>query len=250
MEGLLNIDLTSVSFLVACGISFMGGLLSFLSPCHLALVPVYISFITGLSVEELQAGSLGRSTGRVLAATLLFVLGFSTIYVGVGGVSGAFASFFGDLFTTHLHILEKIAGVVIILLGIYLLGFNRLGFLQSDLRLKVSKPANLIGSYIFGLAIAFGWTPCIGPIMLGILLIAATQGAIKGMLLLGLYSLGLAVPFVISSLALNAFLFLFKKSKGFFRAIEIASGALLIIAGILVFFGMLTEAISRVKVGG
>lgn len=250
MEGLLNTDLTSVSFLVACGLSFLGGLFSFLSPCHLALVPVYVSFITGISVEELESGSLGRSTWRVLAASLLFVLGFSTIYVGAGGVSGAFASFFGDLFTLHLHIVEKIAGVVVLLLGIYLLGFRKLGFLERDMRLRVSRPANLIGSYLFGLAIAFGWTPCIGPIMLGILIIAATQGALKGMFLLGLYSLGLAIPFVISSLALNAFFSLFRRMKGFLRGIEVASGILLVIAGALIFFGMLTEAVSNVKIGG
>lgn len=250
MEGLLNTDLTSVSFLLACGLSFLGGLLSFLSPCHLALIPVYVSFITGLSVEELEAGSLGRSTWRVLIASLLFILGFSTIYVGVGGVSGAFASFFGDLFTIHLHIVEKVAGVIVVLLGIYLLGFRNLGFLERDIRLRVSRPVNLFGSYLFGLAIAFGWTPCVGPIILGILLVAATQGALKGALLLGLYSLGLAIPFVISSLALNAFFSLFRKFKGFFKAVEVASGVLLIIAGVLVFFGMLTEAISQIKVGG
>ncbi len=243
LETLLNVDLGSLSFWAAAGFSFLGGVLSFLSPCVLPLIPAYISFITGISVEELQAGSLGKSTIRVLVASLLFVLGLSTVFVIVGGISGALTNFVAN----YMHILEKVAGVLIVLFGIYLLGFFKFGFMEQERKVHMSKPMNLVGSYILGLAFAFGWTPCIGPIIAGILVIAATQGVVKGMLLMAFYSLGLAIPFMISALALNAFFSLFKKVRKAFRAIEIASGVLLIIAGILVFFGILNQAVSLLQ---
>jgi cytochrome c-type biogenesis protein len=119
--------------------------------------------------------------------------------------------------------------------------------METERRVRLSRPVNIVGAYILGLAFAFGWTPCIGPIIAGILLIAATQGALKGMLLLLFYSLGLSIPFIISALALNAFFSVFKRIKRAFRVIEIISGALLIVAGILVFFGILSQAVSLLQ---
>jgi cytochrome c-type biogenesis protein len=243
LENLLNIDLSSVSFWAACGFSFLGGVLSFLSPCVLPLIPAYVSFISGISVEELTGQGLGKSTARVAIAALLFVLGLSTIFVIAGGISGVLSGFVAN----YMKIIEKVAGVLIVLFGIYMLGFFKFGFMETERRLKLSRPVNLIGAYILGLAFAFGWTPCIGPIIAGILLIAATQGAVKGMILLLFYSLGLAIPFIISALALNAFFSVFKKIKKVFRIIEIVSGVLLIAAGVLVFFGILSQAVSLLQ---
>ncbi|MGB9590231.1 MAG: cytochrome c biogenesis CcdA family protein [candidate division WOR-3 bacterium] len=243
LENLLNVDLSSVSFWAACGFSFLGGVLSFLSPCVLPLIPAYVSFISGISVEELTGQGLGKSTARVAIAALLFVLGLSTVFVVAGGISGALSSFVA----TYMKIIEKVAGVLIVLFGIYLLGFFKFGFMEQERRVRLPRPVNLVGAYLLGLAFAFGWTPCIGPIIAGILLIAATQGAVKGMILLLFYSLGLAIPFIISALALNVFFSVFKRIKKAFRVIEIISGALLIAAGILVFFGVLSQAVSLLQ---
>ena len=239
----MNVDLSSVSFWAACGFSFLGGVLSFLSPCVLPLIPAYVSFISGISVEELAGQGLGKSAVRVGIAALLFVLGLSTVFVVAGWISGALSSFVAN----YMKIIEKVAGVLIVLFGIYLLGFFKLGFMETERRLRLSRPVNLVGAYLLGLAFAFGWTPCIGPIIAGILLIATTQGAVKGMILLLFYSLGLSIPFIISALALNAFFSAFKRIKKAFRVIEIVSGILLIAAGILVFFGILSQAVSLLQ---
>lgn len=238
-ENLLShVDLSALGFWAALGVSFLGGILSFLSPCVLPLIPAYLTFITGLSVDELSGVSGKRAWGRVILASFLFVLGLSTVFVGVGGATGAFSSFFADLFSRYLPIMEKIGGVIIILFGIYMMGFFKIPFLEKELKARAGRPVNLLGSYLVGFSFAFGWTPCIGPILVGILLLASTQGLIKAVILLAAYSLGFSIPFLISALFVNGLMALIRRMGRAFRWVEMGAGALLVLAGVLVFLGV------------
>ncbi len=241
LENLLQgVDITALPLWFGFIVAFAGGLLSFLSPCVLPLVPAYISFISGVSVEELRSGKRKEAFWRVTVAALLFTLGLSVVFVIAGGIAGALTNFVAQ----YMSVIEKVAGVLIFLFGVYMLGFFKLGFLEQEHKIHLQRNVNLWGSFFVGLAFAFGWTPCIGPIIAGILMIAATQGALKGMVLLAFYSLGLAVPFIISALAINAFFAFLQRVRRAFRAIEIISGVLLMIAGVLVFFGILSQTVA------
>jgi cytochrome c-type biogenesis protein len=214
------------------------GLLSFLSPCILPLVPPYLTFIAGTTIEDVAYERVRRARRDVFLAAVLFVLGFSTVFVALG----ATASVFGQVLRAHIAALSLMAGIVIILMGFHFLGIFRLGFLYREKRVEVEKPLGLWGAYVMGLAFAFGWTPCIGPILAAILAIAASeQTAWRGAGLLAVYSLGLGVPFLIAALALEVFIGFLQKFRSYFGAVERIVGVLLIATGI----GFLTGAMQN-----
>lgn len=219
--------------------SFVAGFLSFISPCVLPLIPGYISFISGLTLEEMQGKVEAKSSrASVLAASLAFVLGFTVIFVAMG----ASASALGGWMSTHRGTIEKIAGGVLIVLGLHMMGVFRIRLLENDKRIHTStKPAGPIGAFVVGTAFAFAWTPCIGPILGGILTMAATRESVgEGMQMLAVYSLGLGVPFLLTSVAIDRFFSAAARIRRHYRTIELVSGGLLIIVGLLIFFGQFT----------
>ncbi len=215
-------------------IAFLGGLLSFLSPCVLPMVPSYLGFVTGLTLDEMS----GR---RRLAMThaILFVLGFSAIFI----LLGASATALGRALKYYELWVTRIGGGLIILFGLYMLGVFRLGFLAQEKRLHLQrKPIGFLGSVLVGMAFAAGWTPCIGPILGGILGLAATEAdASRGMLLLGAYSAGLAVPFLAAAWAVESFLGWFQRFRKYLPWVQRISGILLIIVGLLLISGQFTR---------
>jgi cytochrome c-type biogenesis protein len=214
------------------------GLLSFLSPCVLPLVPPYLTFIAGTTIEDVAYERVRRARRDVVLAAVLFVLGFSTVFVALG----ATASVFGEVLRAHIAALSLVAGIAIILMGLHFLGVFRLGFLYREKRVEVEKPLGLWGAYVMGLAFAFGWTPCIGPILAAILAIAASEEtAWRGAGLLAVYSLGLGVPFLVAAIALEVFIGFLKRFRAHFRTVERIVGVLLIATGI----GFLTGAMQN-----
>jgi cytochrome c-type biogenesis protein len=216
------------------------GLLSFLSPCVLPLVPPYLTFIAGTTIEDVAYERVARARRDVLLAAILFILGFSTVFVALG----ATASVFGQVLRAHIAILSLIAGLAIILMGLHFLGVFRLGLLYREKRVEVAKPLGLWGAYVMGLAFAFGWTPCIGPILAAILAIAASeQTALRGAALLAVYSIGLGLPFLLAAVALEPFIGFLKRFRAHFGIVERIVGVLLIATGI----GFLTGTMQNVS---
>ncbi len=210
--------------------AFTAGLLSFLSPCVLPLVPGYVSLISGTSVDALQAPERRRS--RVMASSLMFILGFSLVFIALGAV----ATGVGQLTREYYPLLTRVAGAVIIVFGLHLTGVLKIKALYADKRMhQVKGDSTPWGAFIVGFAFAFGWTPCIGPILATILAFAASQDTVlKGTWLLALYSLGLAVPFVLTSLGIDRFLGFYGRFRRHLHTVEVASGVLLIAIGALV----------------
>jgi len=208
------------------------GLLSFLSPCVLPLIPSYLTFITGVSFDDLQMGGDNRKI-RLLTAThsLFFIFGFSAVFIAMGAAS----SMLGNLLAAYHHWIRIIGGIIMIVFGVFVAGFWNIGFLQRERRFHPhKKPVGFLGSTVIGMAFAAGWTPCIGPILGTILLYAGSQESTAyGIRLLAMYSLGLAVPFLFSSLAFNSFLAYSKRLRSYMRFIMLASGLLLIGFGLL-----------------
>jgi cytochrome c-type biogenesis protein len=219
--------------------AFAAGFLSFVSPCVLPLIPGYISFVSGISVEEMR-GDVAPTTSRmqVFFTSLAFVLGFSIVFV----LLGASATAIGKLMFAKLPLLSKIAGGILIVFGLHTMGVFRLAFLESEKRMHAQKkPAGPIGAMLVGVAFAFGWTPCIGPILGGILAIAGSKNSVsEGIILLAVYSLGLGIPFLLTSLAINQFFGAAKKIRRYYHTIELVSGGLLIAIGVLIITGQLT----------
>jgi cytochrome c-type biogenesis protein len=217
--------------------AFVAGFLSFISPCVLPLIPGYISFVSGASLEDMRAGQ-GAARRQVLISSIAFVLGFSIVFVALGASATAIGRFIFD----KLPILTKIAGALIILFGLHMMGVFRLGFLDNEKRAQAQrKPAGPIGALLVGIAFAFGWTPCIGPILAGILVVAGSKETIgEGVLLLAVYSLGLGVPFLLTSLAIDRFFSVAAAIRRHYHAIELSSGGLLVAIGLLIFTGQLT----------
>jgi len=216
--------------------SFGAGVISFISPCVLPLVPSYVSFVTGISFEELtdQAGSK-RLRNVILFNSLMFILGFSFVFVLVLGLS---AQLFGNVFIQYKDIVRQVGGIVIVLLGIHVIGVINFKILQREKRLHFfrEKPQGLLGSFLVGVGFAAGWTPCIGPILSAIFTVAATSdGPLPGLTLFVAYSLGLAIPFLLTSLGINTFLRHFQRVKRHMRSISIITGVLLIVTGVLIF---------------
>ncbi len=212
------------------------GLLSFLSPCVLPLVPPYLTFIAGTTIEEVATQRESRAQRDVFIAAVLFVAGFSTVFVALG----ATASVFGQVLREHLAVLSLLAGAVIILMGLHFLGVFRFAVMYREARLEVNRPIGLWGAYVMGLAFAFGWTPCIGPILAAILAVAASQETLgKGAGLLAVYSLGLGVPFLLAALAIEPCMGFLKRFKKHFGVVERIVGVLLILTGIMFLTGSL-----------
>ncbi|MBI5681606.1 MAG: sulfite exporter TauE/SafE family protein [Deltaproteobacteria bacterium] len=215
--------------------ALIGGLLSFISPCVLPLVPSYISFITGISFEELTNQENEREIKKViLVNSIMFIIGFSVVFISLG----ASASFFGQFFITYKDIIRKIGGIIIILLGVHIIGLINFRILQQDKRLHFfrEKPAGLLGSFLVGIGFAAGWTPCIGPILASILIIAAgSETFMFGMFLMVIYSIGLAIPFLFTSFGINAFLKHFSRLKKHMRLVSIITGSFLIVIGLLIY---------------
>ncbi len=223
----------SVGILVA----FVAGLLSFLSPCVLPLVPSYVSFITGLGVEELEAG--GEDVKRVtLLHSLLFVGGFTLIFL----LMGASATYIGQVLRLYQDVISRIGGVIIILFGVLLLGIVPIRALSREKRYQFQrKPVGYAGTVAVGVAFGAGWVPCIGPILGAILTLAATRANMaEGVGLLFVYSLGLAIPFVLSAIALTVFLAWFQRFRRYIRYVEWVAGILLIFVGLLLVSGRFT----------
>lgn len=218
--------------------ALLAGLLSFLSPCVLPLVPPYLTYIAGTTIEELADGGARRARRDVMLAALLFVLGFSTVFVALG----ATASIFGQMIRQYLGILSMAAGVVIIAMGLHFLGVWRLAFLYREARLNVEKPVGLWGAYVMGLAFAFGWTPCIGPILAAILALAGAEDTVtRGAGLLAVYSAGLGIPFLLAAVAIKPFMGFLQKFKSKFVYVEKTVGVLLVLTGIAFLTGWLTS---------
>jgi cytochrome c-type biogenesis protein len=206
--------------------AFAAGLLSFLSPCVLPLIPSYVSFLTGMTVEEIQV-----RRGTALLHALWFVGGFSLIFIALG----ASASALGVALLASQHWIARVSGVLLILFGLYLVGMVRPAFLMRERRVHLArKPLGYVGSSVAGVAFGAAWTPCIGPILGGILTLAATRASIaQGTALLGVYALGLAIPFLITAFALDRFLVWFQRFRPYIRWVELVAGVLLIILGLL-----------------
>jgi len=213
-------------------IAFSAGLLSFASPCVLPLVPSYITYITGVSFKKLTDAETGsKLRWATISHSLCFIVGFSFIFV----LMGASATYLGQVLVQYQYWIMKGGGVLIILLGIHFTGIIKLPFLQMEKRFEMKKkPLGYAGSFVVGVVFAAGWTPCIGPILSTILIYASTsKNVATGVLLLTYYSVGLGIPFFLSSLAFNSFLSAFDKMKRYLRVINIVSGLFLIGIGIL-----------------
>ena len=210
------------------------GLLSFLSPCVLPLVPPYLTFIAGTTVEELSGAGERRARRDVALAGLLFVLGFSTVFVALG----ATASVFGQVIRDYIDLLSYAAGLAIVAMGLHFLGVWRVALLYREARVQVEKPVGVWGAYVMGLAFAFGWTPCIGPILAAILAVAGSEDtALKGAGLLAVYSAGLGLPFLGAALAIEPFFRFIKRFSRHFGKVEKVVGVLLVLTGVAFLTG-------------
>ncbi|MCB1416434.1 MAG: cytochrome c biogenesis protein CcdA [Nitratireductor sp.] len=225
---------------VSFGAALLAGLLSFVSPCVLPIVPPYLAYLAGISFQELSGENVSASMRRrIVLASLFFVLGFTTVFVALG----ATASFIGQTIAQYFGVLSVIAGVLIIIMGLHFLGVFRISMLYREARVNVaSKPAGFLGSYIMGLAFAFGWTPCVGPVLAAILFVAGTEDtALRGAALLAVYSLGIGLPFMLAAFFASGFLNWANRFKQHMRKIEIAMGGLLVVTGILFVTGSMSR---------
>ncbi len=227
---MFGVELADAAFLPAAMVALLAGILSFLSPCVLPIVPPYLAYMTGVGVGGLKSGE--RSA---VVPALFFVLGLSTVFL----LMGIAASAFGRLFLQYQEYLVKASGVVIVIMGLHFLRLFRIPFLDSEARMDVGdRGGSALGAYVLGLAFAFGWTPCIGP-QLGMILSLAAGGAAveRGMALLAIYALGLGVPFLLSAIFINRAMGLMNRIKPHLKMIERVMGALLVIVGVALYRG-------------
>jgi cytochrome c-type biogenesis protein len=219
-------------------IAFAAGIVSFLSPCVLPLIPGYISMLSGESIEVLRADATGALVRRIFANSVAFVVGFSVVFIALGASATAVGKFLLAQRTTF----NIVAGIIIIIFGLHLTGLVKIPFLYRDKRIDAGAPKRgAAGSFLLGFAFAFGWTPCIGPILTGILAVAATRDTVfQGMFLLAVYSAGLAIPFLLTGLGLGQFLKFYGRFRKHLQAVEVASGVLLIGLGALMALNKFT----------
>jgi len=211
---------------------------SFLSPCVLPLVPPYLSFMAGTAIEDFIEGGERRVRRDVPLVALLFVLGFSTVFV----LLGATASAFGQVLRSYIDVLSIAAGVAIIAMGLHFLGVFRIAMLFREKRVQVEKPSGPLGAYVMGLAFAFGWTPCIGPVLAAILAVAGSEESVgRGALLLSVYSLGLGIPFILAAFAMEHVVKFVRRFRAHFGKVEKAMGVLLVLTGISFLTGSMTS---------
>jgi len=211
--------------------AFVAGIVSFLSPCVLPLVPGYVSLISGATVDELRGEQKASHLRTVMLNSITFIIGFTIVFVALG----AAATSIGRIFREYKGLMGQIAGAIIILFGLHLIGVLKISALYADKRMHtVGSGKSMWGSFLVGFAFAFGWTPCIGPILAAILTIAASQRSVsKGIVLLAIYSAGLAVPFLLTSLGIDRFLAFYGRFRRHLHAVEVCSGVLLIVIGAL-----------------
>jgi cytochrome c-type biogenesis protein len=211
--------------------AFVAGLLSFFSPCVLPLIPAYFTFITGFSIEELTEKYNSEIRKKVFLSTFLFVLGFSLVFI----LMGASASYLGGLMYTYKKLIRIIGGILIIILGIHLTGLIRIPGLDFEKRIALEKkPLHFLGTLIIGMAFGAGWSPCIGPLLGSILIIAGSQETVwQGVILLGIYSAGLAIPFIIISIFINFLLTFIKKASKVLKYVNVVAGVVLIVMGLI-----------------
>jgi len=217
--------------------AFLAGLVSFLSPCVLPLVPGYVSLISGVGVDQLKTQE-SQLLRKVMLNSIAFILGFSVVIIGLGAV----ATEVSQVLSRYRSTLAQVAGIVIILFGLHLTGVFKIKALYTDARLHSVKGGSTAwGAFVIGFAFAFGWTPCVGPVLTVILTFAAAQDSItKGVALLAIYSMGLAVPFLLTALGVERFLKFYSRFRAHMHAIEVASGALLVALGVLLVIGRFT----------
>lgn len=221
--------------------AFGAGLLSFASPCVLPLIPAYLCFLGGASLDELTAeGGVDKHVQRrVFISALAFVFGFATVFIMLGATATAVSG----LVAENINILSKIAGVIIVVFGLHYMGVFRIGFLNFEKRVHIEgKPTSLIGAYVIGLAFAFGWTPCVGPILATILMVAASgEEVMYGVSLLTVYAAGIGLPFMLAAFAVKPFMGFLGRFRKHMRKVELSIGTLLIVTGIAIFTGSLAE---------
>ncbi len=232
-------------------IAFSAGFLSFVSPCVLPLLPSYVSFITGLSMDELtKGGDRARVKGIIIRNSLIFIAGFSFVFI----LLGASATLIGQILITYQALIRKVGGTIVVLLGFYIMGLLRMDLLSSEKKIHLEgRPAGYMGSFLVGITFAAGWTPCVGPILGGILLYAGTSGSVmSGISLLSAYSIGLGLPLFITSLGVNTFITYFKKINKYIRFVSLTSGLFLILVGVMIFtdsFTLITAFLSKYGIG-
>jgi len=223
-------------------IAFSAGILSFFSPCVLPLIPSYITYITGLSFGQLKDAHPGTKVRLVVFLhSLTFIAGFSVVFISLGAIAGVASSTFQDHMREGLIWVQRIGGILIFLFGVHMSGLFHFGVLLGEKRVHIQrKPGGFFGTFLVGVAFAAGWTPCIGPILGGILTLAAstTGGYSRGVLLLAFYSAGLGIPFLISGMLFHSFLAFFNKFRKHIRIMEIGTGALLMVVGVMLFFNL------------
>ena len=221
--------------------AFGAGLLSFASPCVLPLIPAYLCFLGGASLDDLIAeGGVDKHVQRrVFVSALAFVFGFATVFI----MLGATATTVSNLVAENISTLSKIAGVIIVIFGLHYMGVFKIGFLNFEKRMHIEKkPTSLLGAYILGLAFAFGWTPCVGPILATILMVAASgEDLTYGVSLLGVYAAGIGLPFLLAAFAVKPFMGFLGRFRKHMRTVEITIGTLLVVTGIAIFTGSLAE---------
>jgi cytochrome c-type biogenesis protein len=229
---------SSIGFAIVT--AFVAGILSFLSPCVLPLVPGYISIISGFSLDQLKGNAPSASLKRsVILSSIMFVIGFSISFVAIGATATAV----GRMILTQMPFLQKVAGIIMVIFGLHVLGVFRITALYQDKRMhSVKTSSGMLGALVLGLVFALGWSPCLGPILSVIFGLAAEQETVvKGMFLLLVYSAGLGVPFLMTSMGLNQFLAFYNRFKKHFRALEVVSGVLILSVGVLIFTGQMTR---------
>ena len=224
---------------VSIAAALLAGMLSFLSPCVLPLVPPYLVYLAGTSLEHFAAEPKPLAKRQTMVAALFFVLGFSTVFVALG----AGASAIGGLLRAYSYGLSMVAGVAIIIMGLHFLGITPIAWLMQEKRLEFARPVGLWGAYVMGLAFAFGWTPCIGPILAAILAVAASEATVtKGAGMLAIYSLGLGIPFLVAAFAVETFAGFMVRFRKYLAKVEKAMGGHLVLTGIAFLTGFVTQA--------
>ena len=225
---------------ISVGAAFFAGLLSFLSPCVLPIVPPYLAWLAGLSFAEVNDDDIEpKAQRRIFLSALFFVLGFATVFI----MLGATASVVGKTLAQYFDILAIIAGALILIMGLHFLGVFRIALLYREARVNVDKkPAGAVGAYLMGLAFAFGWTPCVGPILAAILFVAAgRESAGEGALLLAVYAAGIGIPFLLAGLFASRFIRFAGRFRKHMRKIEIAVGVMLVVTGLLFMTGQMSR---------
>lgn len=224
---------------VSIGAAFLAGLLSFVSPCILPIVPPYLCYLAGISFEELKDDRPNPAMAkRIVLAAVAFVLGFATVFIALG----ATASIVGQTIARYFDALAIVAGIIITIMGLHFLGVFRIGLLYREARVNVQKkPAGLVGAYLMGLAFAFGWTPCVGPVLAAILFVAGSSDTVlRGSLLLAVYAAGIGIPFILAAAFASRFLGWAAKFRRHMGTVEKAMGALLVLTGVLFMTGQMS----------